>query len=117
MPARRAWKMDISVVLIAIIVAVVLSLLFLLRVYNRLVAMRNHVRNAWSDIDVQLTFRHNLVPNLVASVKSYMSHEREALEAVARARSAAMKSGADMATRALAEMALSGAVGNLFAVA
>ena len=60
--------MDISVVLIAIIVVVVLVLLFVLRLYNRLVAMRNKVRNAWSDIDVQLTFRHNLVPNLVESV-------------------------------------------------
>jgi len=109
--------MDISVVLIAITVAVVLVLLFVLRVYNRLVAMRNNVRNAWSDIDVQLTFRHNLVPNLVESVKGYMSHEREVLEAVAQARSAAVKSGADIATRAVAEIALSGAVGNLFAVA
>jgi LemA protein len=109
--------MDISVVLIAIIVAVVLALLFLLRLYNRLVAMRNNVRNAWSDIDVQLTFRHNLVPNLVESVKRYMSHERELLEAVAQARSAAMNAGADIATRAVAEMALRGAVGNLFAVA
>jgi len=110
--------MDISVVLIAIIVVVVLVLLFVLRLYNRLVAMRNKVRNAWSDIDVQLTFRHNLVPNLVESVKGYMTHEREALEAVAQARrGAAIKSDADIATRAVAEIALSGAVGNLFAVA
>jgi LemA protein len=109
--------MNISAVLIAIIVAVVLVLLFLLRVYNRIVAMRNNVRNAWSDIDVQLTFRHNLVPNLVESVKGYMSHEREVLEAVAQARSAAMNAGADIATRAVAEMALSGAVSNLFAMA
>jgi len=109
--------MDISALLIAVIVAVALALLFLLRVYNQLVAMRNNVRNAWSDIDVQLTFRHNLVPNLVESVKGYMSHERETLEAVARARSAAMKAGADVAIRTVAEMALSGAVGNLFAVA
>jgi len=109
--------MDISALLIAVIVAVALALLFLLRVYNQLVAMRNNVRNAWSDIDVQLTFRHNLVPNLVESVQGYMSHERETLEAVARARSAAMKAGADVAIRTVAEMALSGAVGNLFAVA
>jgi LemA protein len=109
--------MDISVVLIAIVVAAVLGLLFALHVYNRLVAMRNEVRHAWSDIDVQFTFRHNLVPNLVASVKGYMSHERETLEAVAQARSTAMKAGADIATRAVAEIALGGAVGNLFALA
>jgi len=94
--------MDISALLIAVIVAVALALLFLLRVYNQLVAMRNNVRNAWSDIDVQLTFRHNLVPNLVESVQGYMSHERETLEAVARARSAAMKAGADVAIRTVA---------------
>jgi LemA protein len=109
--------MDISGVLIAIIIAAALLLWFVLRVFNRLVAMRNQVRQAWSDIDVQLTFRHTLVPNLVESVRGYMSHERETLEAVAQARSAAMQSGADLATRAGAEMALSGAVGNLFAVA
>jgi len=109
--------MDFSVVPIATIVAVVLALWYLLRVYNGLIAMRNSVRNAWSDIDVQFTFRHNLVPNLVESVKGYMSHERETLEAVAQARSTAMKAGADIATRTVAEMALSGAVGNLFAVA
>ena len=109
--------MDILVVLIATIVAVVLALLYLLRVYNGLIKMRNGVRNAWSDIDVQFTFRHNLVPNLVESVKGYMSHERKTLEAVALARSTAMKAGADIATRTVAEMALSGAVGNLFAVA
>jgi LemA protein len=102
--------------LIALIVAAVLSLIFLLRTYNRLVAMRNNVRNGWSDIDVQLRRRHDLVPNLVESVRGYMSHERETLEAVTRARGQAMTSGADIATRAAAEMALTGAVGNLFAV-
>jgi LemA protein len=78
--------------------------------------MRNNARNAWSDIDVQLTRRHDLVPNLVESVKGYMSHERQTLEAVTQARSAAMQAGADIATRAVAEMALGGAIGNLFAV-
>ena len=109
--------MNRSVALIAIIVAAALVLWFVLRVYNSLVLMRNNVRNAWSDIDVQLTFRHNLVPNLVESVTGFMSHERETLEAVVQARSAAMKTYADIATRAVAEMALSSSVGNLFAVA
>src|SRR5512142_2022054 len=109
--------MDFSPILIAIAVVVVLVLWFVLHAYNRLVRMRNNVRNAWSDIDVQLGFRHDLVPNLVESVKGYMSHEHDTLAAVAQARAAAMSTGADVATRAVAEMALGNAVGNLFAVA
>ncbi len=101
--------------LIALIVFAAL-LLFLLTTYNRLVAMRNNVRNGWSDIDVQLSRRHDLVPNLVESVRGYMTHERETLEAVTQARSQAITSGVNMATRAVAEMALSGAVSNLFGV-
>jgi LemA protein len=102
-----------------IVLAVVASLMVVLVIvnFNRLVGLRNGVRNAWSDIDVQLTRRHDLVPNLVESVKGYMSHERETLEAVTQARSQAMRSGAGIATRAVAEMALTGAVGNLLAVA
>ena len=93
------------------------ALIVLLKIYNGLVAMRNSVRNAWSDIDVQLTRRHDLVPNLVESVKGYMAHERQTLEAVTQARAAAMQTGAgvDITTRAVAEAALGNAVGNLFA--
>ncbi len=109
--------MTFSGPVIAIIVVAALILIIAVHIYNRLVKLRNNVRNAWSDVDVQLTFRHNIVPNLVESVKGYMNHERETLEAVAKARSAAMTAGADIATRAVAEMALGGAVGNLFAVA
>jgi LemA protein len=106
--------MNVFVVLAAI---AALLLFFFLATFNRLIGLRNGVRNAWSDIDVQLTRRHDLVPNLVEAVKGYMNHERETLEAVTQARSQAMRSGADIATRAVAELALSGAVGNLFAVA
>lgn len=102
---------------IVIIVAAIVLLWFVLHVYNGLVRMRNNVRNAWSDIDVQLSMRHDLIPNVVESVKGYMTHEHGTLAAVAQARSAAMMAGADVATRATAEMALSGAVGNLMAVA
>jgi LemA protein len=109
---------DISYGLISIIVVAVLVMFFLLRTYNGLVRMRNNLRNAWSDIDVQLTRRHDLVPNLVEAVKGYMTHERQTLETVTQARAQAMsRSGADIATRAAAEAALGGAVGNLFAVA
>jgi LemA protein len=96
---------------------IALVVVFMLVAFNRLVAMRNGVRNGWSDIDVQLTRRHDLVPNLVESVRGYMTHERETLDAVTQARSQAMLAGADIATRAVAEMALSGAVSNLFGVA
>jgi LemA protein len=105
--------LDSSLLLIVIISVAALLLIFLLRTYNRLIAMRNNLRNAWSDIDVQLKRRHDLVPNLVESVKGYMSHERQTLEAVTAARSNAMRAGADIATRAAAELALTGAVGNL----
>ena len=112
--------MDTSVVFIIVAAVAALFLFLLLRTYNSLVRMRNQVRNGWSDIDVQLTRRHDLVPNLVESVRGYMAHERETLEAVTRARTQAMTAsgaGAALATRAMAEMALTGAVGNLFAVA
>ena len=97
--------------------AAALILCFGLRVYNRLVALRNKVRNAWCDIDVQLTFRHDLVPNLTNALKGYMGHERDTLEAVARARAAAITPGTDIVTRAANEKALTNAVGNLLAVA
>lgn len=109
--------MEISAVLIAVVIAAIVALWFVLHAYNRLVAMRNNVRKAWSDVDVQLTLRHDLVPNLVESVKGYMSHERQVLAAVTRARSAAVGAGADIATRAAAEVALGSAVGNLLLTA
>lgn len=106
-------------VVIVLAVIVGLMLILLLATFNRLVGMRNGVRSGWSDIDVQLTRRHDLVPNLVESVRGYMTHERETLDAVTQARSQAMAAGAgvNLATRAVAEMALSGAVSNLFGVA
>jgi LemA protein len=108
--------MNVVIVLAAV---AALLLVFFLATFNRLVAMRNGVRDGWSDIDVQLTRRHDLVPNLVESVRGYMTHERETLDAVTQARSQAMAAGAgvNLATRAVAEMALSGAVSNLFGVA
>ena len=110
--------MDISLGFIIVAAIAAILLFLLLKTYNGLVRMRNTVQNGWSDIDVQLTRRHDLVPNLVESVRGYMTHERETLEAVTQARSQAVTlAGANLATRAVAEMALTGAVGNLFAVA
>jgi LemA protein len=110
--------LNISYGFIAIVVVVVLAVFFLLKTFNGLVRMRNNVRTAWADIDVQLTQRHDLVPNLVETVQGYMGHERQTLEAVTQARSQAVARGrVDIATRAVTEMALGGAVGNLLAVA
>jgi LemA protein len=102
-------------VLYILIAVIALLLVFVLKTYNGLISMRNNLRNAWSDIDVQLTRRHDLVPNVVESVKGYMTHERQTLEAVTQARAAAMQAGGDIVSRGIAEMALGNAVGNLFA--
>ena len=75
-----------------VIVAVVLALLiiFVIGVYNALIRLRNQVNNAWSQIDVQLKRRHDLIPNLVETAKGYMKHERGTFEAITKARSQAM---------------------------
>jgi LemA protein len=114
-----AWKFGAPLPLLSIIAGLaVLAVIFILVTFNHLVSMRNGVRNGWSDIDVQLTRRHDLVPNLVASVKGYMDHERQTLEAVTQARSQAVAAtGAGLQVRAAAEMALGSAVNNLFGVA
>lgn len=84
--------------------------------YNRLIAQRNHVTNAWKQIDVQLKRRHDLIPKLVNTVKGMMSFEQETLEKVVQARSAAMGTQSPHDVMA-AESALTGALGKFFAVA
>ncbi|MGI9613039.1 MAG: LemA family protein [Acidimicrobiales bacterium] len=116
--------------LIVIIVLVVIAVLigfFLVSVYNKLVKFREQVRNAFAQIDVQLERRHDLIPNLVETVKGYMGHERETLEAVVNARSAATQARIEvsgdpenleaMQRMASSEGALGGALGRLLAVA
>jgi len=76
--------------LIIIAVAVVLLILFVIGIYNVLVRLRNQVGNAWSQIDVQLKRRHDLIPNLVETARGYMKHERETFESITKARSQAM---------------------------
>jgi LemA protein len=83
--------------------------------YNGLVALRNTVRNAWSQIDVQLKRRHDLIPNLVETVKGYAGHEKETLENVTRARSQAV-SAEGVQAHSQAEQALTGALGRLMLV-
>jgi LemA protein len=85
--------------------------------YNGLVRLRNQVKNAWAQIDVQLKRRHDLIPNLVETVKGYAGHEKETLESVTRARGAAVSAGGGgAAAQAQAESALSGALGRLMLV-
>ena len=101
------------VILIAIVVLV--GVLFV-GAYNRLVALRQNVNEAFADIDVQLKQRQDLVPNLVETVKGYAAHERGTLDEVTQARAAAASAG-NLEQRAQAENALTGALGRLFAVA
>lgn len=106
--------MDISIVVIAFIVAFVLFLVWMIIAFNGLVRMRNRVRNGWSDIDVQLARRHDLVPNLVETAKGYMQHERSVLDDVTQARSQAVVPTANIPQRALAEASLTGALSRFF---
>lgn len=76
--------------LIIVAVIVVLLVFFVIAIYNSLIRLRNQVDNAWSQIDVQLKRRHDLIPNLVETAKGYMKHERETFEAITQARSQAM---------------------------
>ena len=106
---------------------VVVLIWFVISVYNRLVGARNGYKNAFAQIDVQLTRRYDLIPNLVETAKGYMKHERETLEAVINARNAAMSGlktaaanpgdAAAMTQLAGAEGALGATLGRLFALA
>ncbi len=102
-------------VIIVVVIIVVVALLFWLG-FNGIVRRRNQVDNAWSQIDVQLKRRHDLIPNLVETVKGYAAHERGTFEAVTNARANAI-SAQGPAQQAEAENVLSGALKSLFAVA
>jgi LemA protein len=102
--------------LIVIVVVVALALLLTVGVYNRLVGLRQRANQAFADIDVQLRQRHDLIPNLVETVKGYATHERGTLEAVTNARNAAVAAGS-VDDKVQAENALTGALRQLFAVA
>jgi LemA protein len=103
-------------VVIAIVVVVLLVAILLAFLYNKLVRLRNRTENAWSQVDVQLRRRYDLIPNLVETVKGYASHERATFDEVTRARTAAQQAGT-VEEQAGAENALTAAIGRLFAVA
>src|SRR5215475_14669917 len=102
-----------GIALIAIIVVVVLLLVVL---YNSLVGLRVRADGAWSDIDIQLKRRHDLIPNLVETVKGYATHEKSTFEDIAKYRSMAMQATGPV-DKATAENQLTGALKSLFAVA
>src|SRR5246500_1412479 len=100
-----------------VIGVIVVLVLWIISIYNGLVAMRQRVNQAFSDIDVQTKQRHDLIPNLVETVKGYAGHERGTLEAVVQARNAAVAAqSGGVAAQAAAENALSGALRQLFAL-
>lgn len=116
-----------TIILIVIAVIVVVGIFLVIGIYNKLVTLRNRFKNSFSQIDVQLKRRHDLIPNLVETAKGYIKHERETLEAVIQARNAAstaqQKASANpgdptaMKGLAGAEGMLTGAMGRFFALA
>ncbi|MBX2852468.1 MAG: LemA family protein [Phycisphaeraceae bacterium] len=115
------------IALIVVLIVLVILVIWVVKIYNALVKFRERCKNGWSQIDVQLKRRHDLIPNLVETAKGYMSHEKETLEAVLQARASATQAqinvngdptkGADMQALAQAEGQLTGALGRLMAVA
>ena len=99
-----------------IIGLIVLFVLWIIMIYNGLVALRQRVNQAFSDIDVQTKQRHDLIPNLVETVKGYATHERETFEAITAQRAAAT-SGGSVAATAQADAAMTGLLGRLMVVA
>jgi LemA protein len=100
---------------IVIVVIILLVIIYLVTAYNGLIRRRNQIENAWSQIDVQLKRRHDLIPNLVETVKGYAAHEKSTLDAVIQARNAAVAAPTPSAT-AGAEGQLTGALRQLFAL-
>lgn len=99
-----------------IIGVIAVVIIWLVAMYNRLITLKNRVQEAWSDIDVQLKRRYDLIPNLVETVKGYAQHERELFEKVTQARAAAI-SAQSPAEKAAAEDNLAGMLKSVFAVA
>ncbi len=115
--------------LMVVLGIIALAVIWAISVYNKLVSLRNQVKNAWSQIDIQLQRRYDLIPNLIETVKGYMSYEKGTLEAVINARNSAVcarqqveKNGGPTGEGSIkellaAESTLKGAMGNFFALA
>ena len=105
-----------TIILWIILGIIALIVFWMIAIYNGLISLRNRTDEAWSDIDVQLKRRYDLIPNLVNTVKGYAQHEKELFEKVTQARTAAMGAQAP-GDKAQAENMLTGALKSLFAVA
>jgi LemA protein len=105
-----------TAVIVILVVVVALVVLYLIVAYNGLIRRRNQIENAWSQIDVQLKRRLDLIPNLVETVKGYAAHERETLDAVIRARNAAIAAPDSPHAQAEAQGQITGALRQLFAL-
>jgi LemA protein len=116
--------MNTLVTIVVIVAILVIPVILVIGLYNGLVQLRNRYKNAFAQIDVQLKRRYDLIPNLVETVKSFMQHERETLEAVIQARNVATSAreqaspadGGSMQNLASADSGLGGALGRLFAL-
>lgn len=106
-----------TIALLVIVALVVIVGIWVIATYNGFVRLRNLVQEAWRQIDVELHRRHDLIPNLIESVKGYAAHERQVFDEVTRARSAAVGGASNPAVQAQQENALTQALGRLFAVA
>ncbi len=95
---------------IVLVALIVIFVFYIISIYNSLVGLRNQVKNSWSQIDVQLKRRHDLIPNLIEAVKGYMAHERGTLENITNARSKAV-SAQGVSEKAKAEAQLTEAIG------
>ncbi len=102
-------------VVLIILGVVAVIILFIIGTYNSLIALRNQAGNSWSQIDVQLKRRHDLIPNLIETVKGYMQHEKGTLETLTRARTQAVDAQS-VAQKSQAENTLSNAIGRFMAV-
>ncbi|MCR9218350.1 MAG: LemA family protein [bacterium] len=104
------------IILIVVGVVVLLPLIYVLAIYNRLVSIRAHMRESWSDVDVELKRRYELIPNLVETVKGYATHERETLEQVTRLRNQAAAEHDDLSSQSRDEQALIEGLRRIFVV-
>lgn len=115
LPKRVDMRKKMSIGIVLIVLAALVAV-WLVGMYNGLVTLRNRVDEAWSDIDVQLKRRYDLIPNLINTVKGYATHEKELLEKVTQARANAISAGS-VAEHQEAENMLTGALKSVFAVA
>lgn len=107
----------INLIILGSLIGIVIAMLaFVVVVYNNLIILKNQVKNAYAQIEVQLKRRHDLIPNLLETVKGYMHHESQTLENVTKARMVAMNMSSDAKTQSVSENVLSGALKSLFAV-